>query len=47
VIPSLLELPKSWNAFAAGISCWKNSPSFEKMWFFCTQEEGHISLIGA
>ena len=46
VIVALLGLPKSWNAFAAGISSWKNSPSFEEMWYTCIQEEARLSLIG-
>lgn len=33
VIVALLGLPKYWNSFATGISSWKNSPSFEEMWF--------------
>jgi len=46
VIATLRGLPNSWNVFAAGISSWKNSPSFEEMWSACIQEEDRLSLIG-
>lgn len=44
VIVALLGLPKSWSSFASGISCWKDTPSFEQMWNACNQEEARISL---
>ncbi len=32
VIVPILGQPKSWNASAAGISSWTNSPLFKQMW---------------
>ena len=43
-MPTTLDgLPRSWDAFAAGIRSWKKAPSFEKLWTSCAQEESRIS----
>lgn len=46
VIATLLGPPKSWNVFAAGISSWKHTPSFEEMWTAYIQEEACLALVG-
>ena len=39
---TLSGLTRSWDAFAAGISSWKEAPSFEQLWTSCAQEESML-----
>ena len=44
VITTLLRLPPTWGAFAAGFNNWKEAPTFEELWIACNKEELRISL---
>ena len=45
VITTILGLPPTWGAFAAGLNSWKVAPTFEELWTACSQEELRISLV--
>jgi len=38
MITSLLGLPPTSGAFAAGLNNWKEAPTFEELWTVCSQE---------
>lgn len=45
VIKTLNGLPISWDAFAAGVSSWKEVHIFEKLWTLCGQEEEIYMIV--